>query len=143
MPTCHVTISETTLLEKDRVKGIIFLKALFQNNNSNSNGLSYTFNIPENEGKLVQVCVKSGNLSVKNCHTYETTGNDMSVSLSSTTSVRHIGPWSGWRGYGAFPGFYGLYKTMVSTIHNFDSRDHTYGLRLQEYRIGELSQIHR
>jgi len=77
---------------------------------SGAGDLSYTFNIPENQGKLVQVCAKSGNLSIKNCRTYETTGSDMSVSLpviSSTTSVRHIGPWSGWGGYGAFPRFYG------------------------------------
>ena len=77
---------------------------------SGAGDLSYTFNIPENQGKSVQVCVKSGNLSIKNCRTYETTGSDMSVSLpaiSSTTSVSHIGPWSGWRGYDAFPGFYG------------------------------------
>lgn len=77
---------------------------------SGAGDLSYTFKIPENEGKSVQVCVKSGNLSIKNCRTYETTGSDMSVSLpirSSTTSVRHIGPWNGWGGYGGFPGFYG------------------------------------
>jgi hypothetical protein len=72
-------------------------------------GLSYTFNIPENQGKSVQVCVKPGNLSIKNCRTYETTGSDMSVSLravSSTSSVHHIGPWSGWGGPYS-PGFYG------------------------------------
>jgi hypothetical protein len=77
---------------------------------SGAGDLSYTFNIPENQGKSVQVCVKSGNLSIKNCRTYETTGSDMSVSLpirSSPTSVRHIGPWNGWEGYGGFPGFYG------------------------------------
>jgi hypothetical protein len=74
---------------------------------SGAGDLSYTFNIPENQGKSVQVCVKSGNLSIKNCRTYETTGNDMSVSLpirSSTTYFRHIVPWGG---YGPFPEFYG------------------------------------
>jgi len=77
---------------------------------SGAGDLSYTFNIPENQGKSVQVCVKSGNLSIKNCRTYESTGSDKSVSLpaiSSTTSVRQIDPWSGWGRYGALPGFYG------------------------------------
>ncbi|MGC2572571.1 MAG: hypothetical protein WA364_13750 [Candidatus Nitrosopolaris sp.] len=77
---------------------------------SGAGDLSYTFKIPENQGKSAQVCVKSGNLSIKNCRTYEATGSDMSVSLpaiSSTTYVRHIGPWSGWGGYGTLPGFYG------------------------------------
>jgi len=77
---------------------------------SGAGDLSYTFNIPKNQGKSVQVCVTSGDVSIKNCHTYKTTGSDMSVPLpaiSSTTSVRHIGPWSGWGEYGSFPGSYG------------------------------------
>jgi len=75
-------------------------------------GLSYTFNIPENQGKSVKVCVKPGNLSIKNCRTYEITGSDMLVSLaavssaSSGTNDHHIGPWSRWGGYGPyFPGY--------------------------------------
>jgi hypothetical protein len=54
-------------------------------------GSSYTFNIPKNQGKWVQVCVNSGQLSTDNCHTYEITGSDMSVSLSavSSHSVKH------------------------------------------------------
>jgi hypothetical protein len=78
---------------------------------SGAGDLSYAFNIPQNQGKSVQVCVKPGNLSMKNCRTYETTGSDMSVSLpavSSTSPVRNIGPSSGWEGYrGYYPGFYG------------------------------------
>jgi hypothetical protein len=78
---------------------------------SGAGDLSYAFNIPQNQGKSVQVCVKPGNLSIKNCRTYETTGSDMSVSLpavSSTSPVRNIGPSSGWEGYrGYYPGFYG------------------------------------
>ena len=52
---------------------------------------SHTFNIAKNQGKWVQVCVNSGNDSTDNCHTYETTGSDMSVSLSavSSHSVKH------------------------------------------------------
>ena len=46
-------------------------------------GSSHTFNIPKDQGKWVQVCVNSGNRSVDRCHTYETTGRDMSVSLSA------------------------------------------------------------
>jgi hypothetical protein len=49
-------------------------------------GSSHTFNIPKNQGKWVQVCVNSGKHSVDTCHTYETTGSDMSVSLSATSS---------------------------------------------------------
>ena len=54
-------------------------------------GSSHTFNIPKNQGKWVQVCVNSGQLSTDNCHTYEITGSDMSVSLSavSSHSVKH------------------------------------------------------
>ncbi|MFY9795981.1 MAG: hypothetical protein WAK17_14340 [Candidatus Nitrosopolaris sp.] len=48
-------------------------------------GSSYTFNIPKNQGYSVQVCVNSGTLSHDNCRTYETTGNDMSVSLSAVS----------------------------------------------------------
>jgi hypothetical protein len=73
---------------------------------SGAGDLSYTFNIPQNQGKSVQVCIKSGNLSIKNCRTYETTGSNMSVSLPAISSTIS-GPWSGWGGYGAFPGFYG------------------------------------
>jgi hypothetical protein len=36
--------------------------------------------IPKNQGNWVQVCVNSG-LSTETCHTYESTGSDMSVSL--------------------------------------------------------------
>ena len=52
---------------------------------------SHTFNIAKNQGKWVRVCVNSGNDSTDNCHTYETTGTDMSVSLSavSSHSVKH------------------------------------------------------
>ena len=52
-------------------------------------GSSHTFNIPKNQGYSVQVCVNPGTLSHDNCRTYQTTGNDMSVSLpavSPTTS---------------------------------------------------------
>ena len=48
-------------------------------------GASHIFNIPKNEGKWVQVCINSGKLSTGNCHTYETTGSDMSVSLSAVS----------------------------------------------------------
>ena len=54
-------------------------------------GSSHTFNIPKNQGKWVQACVNSGQLSTDNCHTYEITGSDMTVSLSavSSHSVKH------------------------------------------------------
>jgi hypothetical protein len=54
-------------------------------------GSSHTFNIAKNQGKWVHVCVTSGQLSTDNCHTYEITGSDMTVSLSavSSHSVKH------------------------------------------------------
>ncbi len=42
---------------------------------------SWTFNIPANQG-WVRVCVNSDNSSGETCNTYNTTGADMSVSLS-------------------------------------------------------------
>lgn len=81
-----------------------------QANVPTAGGASYTFNIPQNQGNSVQVCVKAGNLSVKHCHTYETTGSDMTVSLSaaSTSSgpnYHHVGPSIGWEGYGPYYGY--------------------------------------
>jgi hypothetical protein len=63
-----------------------------------ASGSSHTFNIPKNRGKWVQVCVNSGQLSTDNCHTYEITGSDMSVSLSavSSHSVKHHSNVSDW-----------------------------------------------
>ena len=62
-----------------------------QANVPTAGGSSHTFNIPKDQGKWVQVCVNSGQLSTDNCHTYEITGSDMSVSLSalSSHSVKH------------------------------------------------------
>jgi hypothetical protein len=45
----------------------------------------HIFNIPKNQGYSVQVCVNSGTFSHDNCRTYETTGNDMSVSLPAAS----------------------------------------------------------
>ncbi len=42
---------------------------------------SWTFNIPANQG-WVRVCVNSDNSSGETCYTYNTTGADLSVSLS-------------------------------------------------------------
>jgi hypothetical protein len=52
---------------------------------------SHTFDIPKNQGKSVRVCVNSEDLSADICHTYQTTGSDMSVSLSaiSSHSIKH------------------------------------------------------
>jgi len=74
-------------------------------------GSSYTFNIPKNQGKSVQVCVNSGTLSHDICRTYGATGNDMSVSLSASPNadnnshrVRHYYFYPG--GYGPYGGYY-------------------------------------
>jgi hypothetical protein len=47
----------------------------------NAGGASTTFNIPDNQGNLVQVCVGSGD--IYHCRTYQTTGSDMTESLSA------------------------------------------------------------
>src|SRR5215469_8603589 len=72
-------------------------------------GPSYTFNIPKNQGKSVQVCVNSGTLSHDICRTYGATGNDMSVSLSASpnadnNSHHHYYFYPG--GYGSHGGYY-------------------------------------
>jgi len=72
-------------------------------------GPSYTFNIPKNQGKSVQVCVNSGTLSHDICRTYGATGNDMSVSLSASpnadnNSHHHYYFYPG--GYGSYGGYY-------------------------------------
>ena len=57
-----------------------------QANPSTSSGASWTFNIPPNQGNSVLVCVNSENSSQQTCHTYSTTGTDMSVSLSPASN---------------------------------------------------------
>jgi hypothetical protein len=57
-----------------------------QANPSTSGGASWTFNIPPNQGSSVLVCVNSENSSQQTCHTYSTTGADMSVSLSPASN---------------------------------------------------------
>jgi hypothetical protein len=42
---------------------------------------SHIFSVPKDQGKWVQVCVNSGNRSLDTCHTYETTGSDMSLKI--------------------------------------------------------------
>src|SRR5215831_7514897 len=74
-------------------------------------GSSYTFNIPKNQGKSVQVCVNSGTLSHDICRTYGATGNDMLVSLSASPNadnnshrVHRYYFYPG--GYGSYGGYY-------------------------------------
>jgi hypothetical protein len=57
-----------------------------QANAPTSGGASWTFTIPPNQGNSVLVCVNSENSSVQTCHTYNTTGTDMSVSLSPVSN---------------------------------------------------------
>ena len=71
---------------------------------------SWTFNIPSNQGSWVRVCVNSDNSSGENCNTYNTSGTDMSVSLSRPSG----------NSYYVYPGnSYGYY--------NHHNRDHAYG----------------
>jgi hypothetical protein len=45
-------------------------------------GASWTFSIPPNQGNSVAVCVGQGLIGA-NCHTFSTTGGDMSVSMGA------------------------------------------------------------
>ena len=72
-------------------------------------GTSYTFNVPKNQGKSVQVCVNSGTLSHDICRTYEATGNDMSVSLSASPNADNNGFSHREHHYYFYPGGYGPY----------------------------------
>ena len=53
-----------------------------QTNVAASGSTSWTFNIPANQGNWVRMCVNSPNSSAITCNTYNTTGTNMSVSLS-------------------------------------------------------------
>jgi hypothetical protein len=72
-------------------------------------GSSYTFNVPKNQGKSVQVCVNSGTLSHDICRTYEAIGNDMSVSLSASPNADTNGFSHRVHHYYFYPGGYGPY----------------------------------
>jgi hypothetical protein len=63
-----------------------------QANVPTAGGASWTFNIPPNQGNSVLVCVNSENSSRQNCHTYNTTGTDMSVSLSPVSNNVNSNP---------------------------------------------------
>lgn len=66
-----------------------------QVNPSTSGGASWTFTTPPNQGNSVLVCVNSENSSQQTCHTYSTTGTDMSVSLSPVSNNRNSNSNSG------------------------------------------------
>jgi hypothetical protein len=53
-----------------------------QANVASADVTSWTFNIPPNQGNWIRVCANSENFSGANCNTYNTTGKDMSVSVS-------------------------------------------------------------
>jgi hypothetical protein len=80
---------------------------------------SWMFNIPANQGSSVRVCVNSDNSSEERCSTYNTTGIDMSVSLSppSSNSNRYV-----------YPG--NTYYIYLGYRHDYDfhhDRDHWFG----------------
>src|SRR5215831_14986887 len=79
-----------------------------QANVPTAGGSSYTFNIPKNQGKSVQVCVNSGSLSHDICRTYGATGDDMSVSLSASPNADNNNSHRVHRYY-FYPGGYGSY----------------------------------
>ena len=79
---------------------------------------SWTFNMPSSQGSWVRVCVNSDNSSGENCNTYNTSGTDMSVSLS---------PPSG-NSYYIYPGnSYYIYPGNSYGYYNHHDRDHGFG----------------
>lgn len=80
-----------------------------QANVPTAGGSSYTFNVPKNQGKSIQVCVNSGTLSHDICRTYEANGNDMSVSLSASPNADNNGFSHRVHHYYFYPGGYGPY----------------------------------
>jgi hypothetical protein len=75
-----------------------------QVNVATAGGASWIFNIPSNEGNWVRVCVSSQNSSAQNCNTYNTTGTDMSVSLSPPSNTNGNYIYGGHHGFGKFNG---------------------------------------
>ena len=66
---------------------------------------SWTFNIPSSQGSWVRVCVNSDNSSGENCNTYNTTGTDMSISLSPVDNNNGSSIYRGGNhGFGGFSG---------------------------------------
>ncbi|MGA9154806.1 MAG: hypothetical protein WBZ36_29835 [Candidatus Nitrosopolaris sp.] len=80
---------------------------------------SWTFNIPANQG-WVRVCVDSDISSGENCNRYDTTGGDMSVSLSPPSGDSNR--------YYVYPGnTYYIYPGYRHDYNLYHDRDHGYG----------------
>jgi hypothetical protein len=81
---------------------------------------SWMFNIPANQGSSVRVCVNSDNSSEERCSTYNTTGIDMSVSLSPPSSNSNR--------YYVYPGnTYYIYPGYSHDYYFHHDRDHWFG----------------
>ncbi|HKG31983.1 MAG TPA: hypothetical protein VKA91_11995 [Nitrososphaeraceae archaeon] len=50
---------------------------------STAGGASWTFNVPSNQGRSVEVCVDAGMLYFEQCRRFIAQGQDMTVSLSA------------------------------------------------------------
>jgi hypothetical protein len=80
---------------------------------------SWTFNIPANQG-WVRVCVDSDSSSGENCNRYDTTGGEMSVSLSPPSDDNNR--------YYVYPGnTYYIYPGYRHDYNFYHDRDHGYG----------------
>ena len=89
-PGYHLTVNIPSYPSGTSTLGVSITTANGYTNQASvptAGGTSYTFNVPKNQGKSVQVCVNSGTLSHDICRTYEATGNDMSVSSPAVTST--------------------------------------------------------
>src|SRR5215831_7983638 len=94
-------------------------------NLATSSGISWTFNIPANQGSSVRVCVNSDSSSGEHCNTYNTTSIDMSVSLSPPSGNSYYYPGNT---YYIYPGnSYGYYH---------HDRDHWFGGHQDSGNIG-------
>ncbi len=83
-----------------------------------SDATSWTFNIPSNQGSWVRVCVNSDTSSGENCNTYNTSGTDISVSLSPPPG----------NSYYIYPdNSYYIYPGNSYGHYNHHDRDHGYG----------------
>ena len=90
---------------------------------------SWTFNIPASQGSSVRVCVNSDNSSGENCNTYNTTGADMSLSLSPPSGNNN--------GYYNYPGnSYYIYPSNRYDNHFHHGGDHGFGGHQDSGNIG-------
>jgi hypothetical protein len=119
-PGYHLTVNIPSYPSGTSTLGVSITTANGYTDHANvdvSGVTSWIFNVPSNQGSSVRVCVNSDCSSGENCNTYDTTGTDMSVSLS---------PPSG-NNYYVYPGnTYYIYPGNSYGYYHHD-RDHWFG----------------